>query len=241
MQPRTVWRWCAIAGGLAFLCSWGFGKIPGLVACGLTGGLGPIIAFEFVRSTADVMALFGQEPCRSTFAAAQTAGLLLDGFGFIPAYTTFLILATMASTGITYRWPPFAMVAAAMLAFAGLLDEIEGALLYMILHDLPGSQGVIDALRWEVHAKFALLALGTLGIAATLISTRRAVAILAGVIVGVGALKAGHGLAVAPAGMMAGFAIAWVTILLCALSGSWQPSLFSGRAGPPPALVSPSA
>jgi len=41
MTMRTAWRWCAAIGIIAFICSGLFGRIPGLVACGPTGGLAP--------------------------------------------------------------------------------------------------------------------------------------------------------------------------------------------------------
>ena len=242
MTRFHAWRWCAAAGVVAFLCSWGFGQIPGLTACGPTGGLGPIIAFEFVGSPADVATLFGSEPCRSTFVAGQKIGLLLDALGFIPAYTTFLILATMASARITDRWPPAAMAIAGMLALAGLCDQIEGGLLYLILADLPGDPMVVDALWWPVHLKFALLAAGTLGIAGQLAARRTMPALLAGLAIGLGALTAAVGLAGGPSPMMMlGFTVSWTTVLSVAILGARWPSLFSGSANRPPAPASPSA
>jgi hypothetical protein len=254
MKAATPWRWCAAAGVVAFLCSWGFGRIPGLIACGPTNGLGPIIAFEFVRSPADVLALFGSEPCRSTLVGAQKIGLLLDGLGFIPAYTAFLACAALgcsptkagAQEGAARNWAPafagerlWAVVVIVGLIIAGLCDEIEGGLLYAILRDLPGTQPTIDTLWWAVHAKFALLGLGTLGIGGLIVMMKRPLAMLGGVIVGVGALKALYGLIVDLPGMMGGFTIAWVTILLAAFVASVRPSLFSGRDAQPPAPATP--
>jgi hypothetical protein len=37
--------------------------------------------------------------------------------------------------------------------------------MYAILRDLPGTPALLGALWWPVHVKFALLALGTIGIA----------------------------------------------------------------------------
>lgn len=256
MTAAAAWRWCAAAGVAAFLCSWGFGRIPGLVACGPSGGLGPILAFEFVRSPADVAALFGAEPCRSTLVAAQRAGLLLDGLGFIPAYTAFLVLAVLACSpakagvrSAPREWAPafagqhpVSIAVIAGLLIAGLADEVEGALLWLVLRDLPGSPALIDALRWPVHIKFALLAAGTSGIAILLLSHRRIGGIVAALAITIGACTAVAGLVSGPSPvMMLGFTIAWVTILLCALSGAWRPSLFSAPATPPQAPAPPSA
>ncbi|URW74612.1 hypothetical protein M9980_08480 [Sphingomonas donggukensis] len=256
MTPANAWRWCAAAGVAAFLCSWGFGQIPGLVACGPTGGLGPIIAFEFVRSPAHVAMLFGAEPCRSALVAAQKTGLLLDALGFIPAYAAFLVFAALACSpakaGVQSRAahssaPAFAgerirwLVIGAIL-LAALCDQIEGALLYRILADLPGPPTLIDALWWPVHIKFALLAAGTAGIAILLLSHMRLPGFVAALFVTIGVCTAVAGWLNGPSPvMMLGFTISWVTILLSALLASWRPSLFSARAAPPPVPAPPSA
>ena len=243
MTPRATWAGCAATGVVAFLCSWAFGWI-GLVACGPTGGLGPIIAFELARAPADVAALFGSEPCRSALVAAQKTGLVLDGLGFIPFYTAFLIFGA-AATGLR-GWQKIAVFAA--IALAGLGDEIEGYILRQILNGLPGTDGQIDTLFWVVRGKFALLGLGTLAIGGALLATRRLPAIASGVAIGAGALIALNGLANAPdPRMMSGFAIAWVMLLLTAIIAVWRPLLFSrvlfspAHVAPPPRRASPSA
>jgi len=233
MSQAATWRWCAAAGVAAFLCSVALGLIPDLIACGPTGGLGPILAFEFARSPADVAALFGGEPCRSTFVGAQKIGLLIDGLGFVPAYVAFLSCAGLA---LGSRILPIVFV------LAGLADEIEGGLLYAILSDLPGTQTTIDALWWAVHLKFALLAGGALGISVLLLARWRWLPGVVSLIVGLGAMTAFAGLLDGPSPvMMIGFTISWATILLAAFVGVARPSLFSARAAPPQAPGSPSA
>lgn len=234
MSRVVAWRWCVAAGVAAFLCSWGFGKIPGLVACGPSGGLSPIIAFEFVRSPADVAALFGVEPCRSTLVAAQKVGLLLDGLGFIPAYVAFLSFAAFALGGGRWLIPVFVI--------AGMLDEIEGGLLWTILARLPGDQGLIDPLSMAVYGKFVLLGLGSLGIAALLFAHRRWSTIVASLAVTIGSCAALAGLASGPSPLtMLGFTIAWVTILASAILACVRPSLFAAPGDLPPAPAPPSA
>lgn len=240
----TAWIGCTAAGVAAFVCSGLFGRIPGLVACGPTGGLGPVIAFEFVRSPADVAALFGGEPCRSMFVAGQKTGLLLDGLGFIPAYSAFLIFAVGALAG--GGWPKWAGITVA--AAAGLLDEIEGGLLRHVLNGLPGDRATIGLLGVVVHVKFALLAAGTLWIAVLLLTSFRWHAVVLSLAVGIGALTAAAGLLSCPSPvMMTGFAVGWVSLLLVALLGVWRPSLFApqlflgAHAAPPRAQATPSA
>lgn len=256
MTSGHAWRWCAAAGVAAFLCSWGFGRIPGLAACGPTGGLGPIIAFEFVASPADVVALFGAEPCRSALVAAQRTGLLLDALGFIPAYAAFLVFAAIACSpakaGVQFpparSWTPASAgeqirsIVIGAILLAAVCDQIEGVLLYRILATLPGSPALIDALWWPVHVKFALLAAATSAIAILLLSHMRLPGFVAALFVTIGACTAVAGLLNGPSPvMMLGFTIAWVTILVSALSACWRPSLFWAHASPPPAPASPSA
>lgn len=238
MTPRGAWAGCAATGVVAFLCSWAFGQL-GLVACGPTGGLGPIIAFELVRSPAEVAALFGAPPCTAPFVVWQKAALALDGLGFIPFYTAFLILGAVAA-GARGR---IKIVVFTAIALAGLSDEVEGYILGRILDGLPGTQRQVDALFWVVHIKFALLGLGTLAIGALLLRARRLSVVMPGVAIGGGALIALGGLARAPdPRMMTGFAIAWIVLLLTAFIGVWRPSLFSpAHAGPRQGRAGPSA
>lgn len=237
MTPRTAWRWCAAAGIVAFICSWSFGRIPGMVACGGDGGLGPIIAFEFARTPADVAALFGSEPCTSALVAAQKTGLLLDALGFIPFYTAFLVLAAIAAGA--RGWAGRTVIAVLLIAALG--DEIEGALLHMILRDLPGTPALLEALWWPVHVKFALLALGTIGIGEIMARGRLLPRIFAG-FVATGGFFAFTGLMLMPSSwMMNGFLLAWVMLLIAALIASFSPSLFAARAAPPPDPLAPSA
>ena len=237
MTRATAWRWCAAAGMAAFLCSWGFGRIPGLVACGPSGGLGPILAFEFVRSPTDVGALFGAEPCRSTLARAQTIALLLVCLAFIPAYSAFLCFAVWAAKAEVWHetggyWSfsgerlIFDIVVVTVL-LAGLADEIEGGLLYRTLVTLPGEQSLINALWWAVHLKFMLLALGTIAIGFLVIRRRWFVRILAALVIAGGVLALRKLTSTPDAGMMMGFTIAWISLLLIAVLGAWRPSLFS--------------
>lgn len=240
MSGAAAWRWCLAAGLAALACAWGFGRIPGLVACGPGAGANPILAFEFARTPADVARLFGAEPCRSTLAAAQRTGLWLDALGFIPAYTAFLCLAAWAA-GRQLAWP----VIAALLV-AALSDEIEGALLFAVLHGLPGDEATLDALAWAVGLKFLLLGLATLAIAALLLGQWRGfrwsewtvARIVGGLGVGYLAVAALRGyFADAPGAMTTGFAGAWFVLLLVATFGAawpWRAPYAPPRAPAPP-------
>jgi hypothetical protein len=217
-----------LAGLVAFVCSWAFGKIPGLVACGTfdsAGQLGPILAFELARTPGDVAALFGGGACRATLVDAQVKGLWLDALGFIPSYTLFLVLAAVAASRGRAR-----RAIVAMLLIAGLSDEIEGLIMGRIMGNLPGTPGQLDALWWAVHIKFGLLAIGTALIGLELIRAFRLWPMLFGLVVAVGGAAAVYGFWTLPnAMMMAGFTYAWFAILATALVASFAAGLFAPR------------
>jgi hypothetical protein len=219
-----------LAGLVAFACSFAFGKIPGLVACGTydgSGQLGPILAFELARSPGDVAALFGGGACRATFVAAQNTGLWLDALGFIPSYTAFLALAAIAASRGRLR-----LVIVTMLVIAGLSDEIEGVFMWRIMDTLPGTPGQLDALWWAVHIKFALLALGTTAIGLALLAKFKLWPMLFGLIVAVGGAAAIYGFWTLPnVMMMAGFTYAWFAILVTAIVASFVSGVFGRRMG----------
>ena len=228
MRPRTAWRLCVLAGLVAFVCSWAFGKIPGLIACGAfdgSGQLGPILAFELARTPGDVAALFGSGACRARLIGAQNTGLWLDALGFIPSYTAFLVLAAIAaSRGRAQR------AVVGMLLIAGLSDEIEGLFMWRIMSDLPGTPTQLHGLWWAVHVKFALLAIGTTLIGLDLIRTTRLWPMLFGLIIAVGGAAAIYGFWSLPnAMMMAGFTYAWFAILVTAIVASFAASVFARR------------
>jgi len=223
VTSRTAWRLCVLAGLTAFYCSWRFGRIPGLVACGpVPGALGPIIGFELARTPAAVAALFGAEPCRSTLVAAQGAGLRLDALGFIPSYTAFLVFAAVAASRGRFR-----MVTVAALLVAGVSDEIEGLIMGGVMRALPGTPAQLDQLYWAVHLKFGLLALGTTLIGLAIVRLGGLVPLLFGAMVWIGGMAAIYGFGELPGPvMMQAFAIAWFALLATAIVASVRPALF---------------
>lgn len=228
MRPRTAWRLCVLAGLVAFACSFAFGKIPGLVACGTfagSGQLGPILAFELARTPGDVAALFGSGACRASLIDAQNTGLWLDALGFIPSYTAFLVLAAIAaSRGRVQR----AIIA--MLLIAALSDEIEGLVMWRIMGDLPGAPAQLQGLWWAVHIKFGMLAIGTTLIGLELIRAFKLWPMLFGLVIAVGGAAAVDGFWLLPnAMMMAGFTYAWFAILVTAIVASFAASVFARR------------
>lgn len=186
------------------------------------------MAFELARSPAEIATIFGTGTCRATLVAGQVKGLWLDGLAFIPSYTAFLAMAARATR---YPVPRLAWLAIACVLGAGLLDEIEGGLLYAILRDLPGTPTLIALLYAEVRAKFALLALGALLIGWLMLRSRRPGMVFAVPVIG-GSLFSGVLIATnmhAPA-LMQGYRWTWTALLVAALIGSLWPRAFSSPA-----------
>ena len=186
------------------------------------------MAFELARSPAEVATIFGTGSCRATLIAGQVKGLWLDELVFIPSYAAFLVLAAWAARNPA---PRLAWLAIAFVLGAGLLDEIEGGLLYAILRDLPGTPTLIALLYGEVRAKFTLLALGALLIGWLMLRSRRPGMVLALPIIG-GSLFSGALIASnmhAPA-LMQGYRWSWTALLVAALIGSFWPRAFSSPA-----------
>lgn len=168
-------------------------------------------------------ALFGSEPCTSRFAGAQRAGLWLDMLGFIPAYTAFLGFGAWALRGNGMR---LAQAALAGVIAGGLLDEVEGVLMFGLLDDFPGDPALFGPLFWAVHLKFALLSLGSILIAALLVrgtwlARIAAVPVAAGGMIALYLLFANPRLPL----MMAGHRYAWTALLVVALIAAVRPAL----------------
>jgi hypothetical protein len=156
MTSRIAWSLCAVAGVAVIAITQLMG---GLEGC--DGSPGAVIRFEWVRTPAEVDALFGREPCRSTLAAAMDRINRIDSFAFIPAFTLFQLFAAWA---LRDRGRRLAAAVAAAAIVAALCDWGEDRLLFAITAALPGDQALIDPLFWLVRAKFALLALAAAGL-----------------------------------------------------------------------------
>lgn len=159
----TIWRWATLAGLAVLAIATGFGMIPGIHACGLPGE--PILEFEFVRSTADVLSRF-PDHCRNVHLEAQENGLWLDALGFIPTYSAFLILTLIGLKREGGYAERLAGPAILLVLVAACSDQFEGAQLFGILGSFPGTQEIIDRLTPAVYLKFALLSVATFTIGA---------------------------------------------------------------------------
>jgi hypothetical protein len=209
----TYWRWAALAALGVIGCTIGFAQIPDIAACGRGDA---ILAFEFVTSPNDVALLFPAS-CRAAHVAAQYRGLALDSFGFIPIYSSFLILCLLALRD-DRRSGERGLVRAAigMTLLAAACDQFEGVQLYRLLDNLPGDQHIINLLMPAVRIKFALLALVVVAIGGLFF--RRGgweVVVALGLIAGSGVSLAG--LFGNRALVTQGSGLAWLVLIVAAL------------------------
>jgi hypothetical protein len=225
----SAWRWCALAGLATLAVSIAIGRTPGLVPCGPSGGAGAIIALEMARSVADVTALFGGGPCAGRLLAAQRTALWWDMLAFIPAYAVFLMAAVMALRPVNFG---LALLGFNLFLIVPVLDWLEGAILFRILGEMPGTEKLFTGLFWMVRPKFAMLALGEIVLAAMLwqLGTRLA-KIAAGAIAAGGAVSLLF-LVTAPRDpvMMRGYLVAWVALLVVAGVGAVRPGVLGSQA-----------
>ncbi len=207
----TIWRWAALAGLVALAISFGFGQIPGIHACGLPGDA--ILNFEFVKAPSEVAILF-PDHCRAEHVVAQRHGLWLDALGFIPTYTSFLILSLI---GLRTEGGTAALritgIGIGLTLVAALCDQFEGLQLFRILDDLPGTQSTIDLLIPAVRIKFGLLAL-VIMLVGWLHVQRSGWRKPAGAVIMIGGLWSLVGLFTHRDWLLQGSAVAWLILIL---------------------------
>ena len=219
MSGRTAWILCLIAGvvlvGLTVL----MGAAGGVRACDGATSLDPMIRFEWVRTVDEVRTLFGEEPCRSSLAAAMDRMNRIDVLAYIPAFTLFQIFAALALRG-SGRGVAIAAIAAAIVA--AICDQWEDQILLAITGALPGEQPMIDRLFWLVRIKFALLAFAAACLGLLLTRSAGATRWL-GMAMILGAVIALAGLA-QPQLLTPGIALAWAALLITAAVRVIRPS-----------------
>ena len=215
---RSWWWRCAGAGLITLVIAYYFGEISNIGGCAPGTGaenLGSVIAFELVRTPADVALLFGSPPCTPPFLEAMRHATWVDALGFIPAYSAFLICGLIA---LRRYGGSLAGLGIAAIAAAAIFDQIEGFWLFSIMSDLPGSQGEINWLIPSVRAKFVLLGVGAIAIG-VLLTRRKGLGFLFGPIIAPGGL--GGVLLIADdqyIGLtLLGSTISWLTLFLAAL------------------------
>jgi len=153
---RTSWRWAAVAFVFVLLIVAGFSLMPGIRACPTSAE--PILAFELVKSPAELAQLF-PENCRTAALIAQEKALWLDILAFVPAYGSALVLTLLALGAGQASRAGLVQAAIAAVLMAMVFDQWENSRLMLLAGNMPGDQVTFDQLVAAPRIKFALLAM----------------------------------------------------------------------------------
>jgi hypothetical protein len=181
-NPRVV----ALVTGLLGLGTIGialaFSFLPLVKAGGSCVIPGAVVQFEFARSMADLLHIFGPDggACRGPALAAMDQANTFDVWAFIPAYTAFNLAAILFLAG-SFRG--LALAAAAAAVGALVADYVETLNLLAITKDLAANVGLLAVSTPAAWTKFALLGLHGLLLAAICWRSTPRRVILGGVLV----------------------------------------------------------
>ncbi len=217
MAVQKWWRLCLAAGIIVVVVQAVMGTVPNTEPCGPTNGLPAILAFELVRSPADVEVLFGNEPCRSRMIKAMDQINSIDAFLFIPAFVSLLVLGALA---VSPQGRLLAALAIVVTIVAGICDQLEDQILLNITASMPGEQSQIDYLFWLVRIKFAMLGIGPVFIGSLLLRMRRLESGL-GLLMVAGGIAATIGTLGSYQLMTPGIGIGWIALLIAAARNSF--------------------
>ena len=232
--PAARWPWwlCALAGLVVIGAMACMNAIPGQLACDGQGG-NPMLRFEMVTSAQDLATLFGNDPCRSSLAAAMDAVNHIDGIAYIPAFT---LLQIFAAIGWWRRGRALAIAVIVVALIAAGCDYLEDSILTTKTFELL-NYGAVDGdaitlLMVLVRAKFALLSL-----AAMMLGYLARGDGDGGWWRWVGTAMIGGGVfgllgIVFPAGLGLGIGVAWALLFAVALVRSVQPAAIAPSASP---------
>ncbi len=180
MTEKNMWTACMLA-GLSVLVLTGiiFPMFPQEMA--IPNGIdSPVIAFEFARTQADLIAVFGEmdDPLRLERILAMDQGNRMD-FAYMAAYSAFNALFFLNAYRKNGRriWLLFAAIG----LLAGVSDAIENTILFHITADLSAADG-LAWLAYPVHLKFLSLYVCAFGVGYYLQASDRRAARLFGLL-----------------------------------------------------------
>ena len=215
------WPIATIITGVATLgISIAFAMLPEVRAAGECFPRGAVIQFEFARNLSDLIAIFGepQSACRPLVVPAMDAVNVVDIWAFIPAYTLFCICAALFLAGGEWKRPLVIIaVGAALLAAVG--DYLETITLLSISQTIDAPGGLLQYSQLGAWSKFALLAAHAVFCAGICYLSEKKRYTLGAILIlplfGVLAVAYDH---VTLSNIMsAGFAVAWVALLVMAI------------------------
>lgn len=216
-----IWAVATIVTGVITLgISVAFGMLPEVQAAGECFQRGAVIQFEFARNLVDLIAIFGepQSACRPLVVTAMDAVNHLDVWAFIPAYTLFCICAALfLANGVWQRPLVIIAIGAALLAAAG--DYLETVTLLGLTQTLDAPGGLLQYSQLGAWSKFALLAANAAFCAGICYLSEHKRYTLGAILMlpTFGVLAAAYDHVALSTLMGAGFAVAWVSLLVAAV------------------------
>ncbi|MEM9461296.1 MAG: hypothetical protein AAGF11_44440 [Myxococcota bacterium] len=159
---RTNWWTVTLVAGLTTtLVAVGIMSLFPTSSAGDTSGYGsPVIAFEFARTPADLLVVFGPEsdPQRAERIRSMDLGNRWD-YLFLVTYGAFMALFCWSAFKDTDRssW----LIPAAAGVLSAVMDAVENTMLLEITKDLHSTPW-LDLLPIPVHAKFSSIALSSI-------------------------------------------------------------------------------
>jgi hypothetical protein len=128
--------------------------------------IAPVVAFQAVRTPADLMAIFGADPteCRMALVDRLRMSTERDLFLFIPIYASFLAVLGFAMNGS--RLLLLFLLAAVLVTVAG--DAVETLSQLWVLESIDGGAYHLAALSWGNGFKTLGLSLVLAGLASTI-------------------------------------------------------------------------
>lgn len=230
--PTPWWYAAFILGLFTLLFGLHLGQVFPAGAAAIHPGYGtPVIAFEFARGEADLLAVFGAEgdPLQVARLAAMRAGNEQD-YVFMLLYGAFLASGCYALwRELRLRW---LLAAVALPVFAALCDAYENWLLLDIqaAFTLGDYSPAMAGLPWPVAAKFLALTATNIAVGTALAQMGRGWR-FAGTLILIPCLATPMAL-IAPAAfgwtLTAAIGAGWLGLLVTAAIGSWH-ALGRGR------------
>lgn len=224
--PTRWWALTALLGVAATVFGLSLTQVFPQSGPAIAAGYGsPVIAFEFARSQADLLAIFGpdSDPLQVSRLAAMRSGNEQD-------YLYMLLYAGFLASGCVALWRELRsrhlLAAAALPVLAALSDAWENWLLFDIqaAFTLGDYSPAMASLPWPVAIKFLLLALTNVAIGHAMTQMGRGWQ-LAGTLVIVASLPVAMALT-APADfgwtLLAAIGGGWIALLGMAAIGSWR-------------------
>ena len=170
MHPRAAFRISFAAGLLVLAVTLFSATQPPVQPCGnLPQNYAPIIAFELARSPADLDAIFGNEPCRTTVVERMDAINLVDVLVYIPVYGVFMAFFFLGMRG---RNASLGTLGFRIAVLAALGDYAENACLMNLTPQLDPASIWFTLLPWATGIKW--LGVGVAGAIAAAIYVKSA-------------------------------------------------------------------